>query len=75
MNASKFLRFPKVVNPQKKTPAMCGSRKLAFLLGSPSPGLCGAAFCAPGPGEHNGLQLDSDFVVINHKAPGTKIKI
>lgn len=31
-------------------------------------GLCGAAFCAPGPGEHNGLQLDSDFVVINHEA-------
>eukprot|EP00438_Fugacium_kawagutii_P016144 Skav207700 [mRNA] locus=scaffold3057:221072:223029:- [translate_table: standard] len=31
--------------------------------------LCGAAFCAPGPGDHNGPMADTDFVVINHEAP------
>eukprot|EP00434_Breviolum_minutum_P009024 symbB.v1.2.007947.t1/scaffold493.1/size196183/9 len=31
-------------------------------------GLCGAAFGAPGPGDHKGEYLETDFVVINHEA-------
>lgn len=30
-------------------------------------GLCGAAFGAPGPGDHKGEYLETDFVVINHE--------
>ena len=32
-------------------------------------GLCGAAFGAPGPGDHKGEHLETDFVVINHEVP------
>ncbi|CAJ1339700.1 unnamed protein product [Effrenium voratum] len=43
-------------------------RDLRSIVMGGYPGLGGAAFCAPGPGAHNGPSDGRNFAVVNHEA-------